>query len=481
MSLNLLGVRPTAPGFAEWEVRPYLTASLMQVKGVVPTVRGAFEVSFNLNSREANVTVPSGILAAGRVGIALVAVRAEGVSVGGSGGGGGGGGVESRPHLVTLTVNGTSTAVGPGARGQDHAVHWVEGLGAGTHTLRWRLSSDTPLHTHPEAAGANAAATLAPTPFPEPARYAMRFVGRDDATKGDWQGVYGANGFHFFHFCASGSNSSTSSTTCGVAKETQNVELRCGGANNTIRSVAFADFGTAAGDCSGSAPFAHDPTCTTPRFATTVAAQCVGARTCSVECSDYSSLGQQGCTFRADERRPVNVTLPIACDVAKTVKLAVTCTTPAPTCVESVLPPFIRAVTNAYGRGHLAPFSGGPTVAGDPRALQRFNDSAHGRSAGKLAEEVVLAVDIFTATPNAAYRLAAYFVDWESQGRAQQVSILNATDATFPIAAPSQLLERFGGGAYLVWELRGDVRLRIAHVGTYPGGADALVSGIFFD
>ena len=243
-----------------------------------------------------------------------------------------------------------------------------------------------------------------------------------------------------------------------------------------------ADFGTATGDCSGggSAPFAHDATCTTAGFAAIVAAQCVGAQNCTVECSDYTSLGQQGCTFHVDDKGAANITLPIACNVAKTVKLAVACAKPTPKCVESELPPFIKAVTNAYGRGHLEPFIGGPPVANDPRAL-RFANSTKGRSVGKLAEGVVLAVDIFATSPNVTYTLAAYFADWEHQGRAQQVSILNATDATFPIAAPSQLLESFGGGAYLIWEVRGDVRLRVAHVGTYPGGADAVVSGIFFD
>ena len=443
MSLNLLGVQPLAAGFARWEIRPLLAASLRQVNGVVPTVRGDFEVSFDLDAREANVTVPEGVETAGRVGIPLI---------GGA-------------RMVELTVNGLRAA--DGTHNDDGDVHWIKDLGVGTHALRWRLSSELSPPPPP------------PSPFPPPT-YAMKFTRRDDATKGNWQGIYGSKGYNFFHFCAS--SGASPSTTCAVTKEAQTTTLHCGGPKaNAIKAVTFADFGTPSGDCSGSAPFAHDAKCTTVGFAATVAAQCVGAQSCSVECSDYQNLDQQGCTFRADGKAAVNVTLPIACSVAKTVKLAVTCVTPTPKCVESKLPPFIREVTNAYGRGDLQAFIGGAAVANDPRALEFPNGASKQRSVGKLAEEVVLAVDIFATSPNATYTLAAYFVDWEIQGRVQQVSILNATDATFPIAAPSQLLEAFGGGAYLVWEVKGDVRLRIAHVGTYPGGADALVSGIFFD
>ena len=60
MSENLLGVKPRTPGFDSFEVAPLLTHSLPAVSGVVPTVHGAFAVSFDALNGDANVTVPKG-------------------------------------------------------------------------------------------------------------------------------------------------------------------------------------------------------------------------------------------------------------------------------------------------------------------------------------------------------------------------------------------------------------------------------------
>ena len=58
MSLNLVGVRPLAPGFSAFAVAPWASASLPVVEGTVPTVRGAFHVSVNLGARTLNTTIP---------------------------------------------------------------------------------------------------------------------------------------------------------------------------------------------------------------------------------------------------------------------------------------------------------------------------------------------------------------------------------------------------------------------------------------
>ena len=110
----------------------------------------------------------------------------------------------------------------------------------------------------------------------------MTTVGRDNATQGNWRGAYGAQGFQFYHYCASapgGGGSASVSTTCASVKETQTATLSCaGGANDAIKSITFADFGTPSGACassSGSGNFAHDSTCTTANFAAVVAAPAI--------------------------------------------------------------------------------------------------------------------------------------------------------------------------------------------------------------
>jgi len=60
MSQNLLGVKPTAPGFAEFEIKPMLTETLSAVSGTVPTVLGAFEVDIDLRGKRVMLDVPDG-------------------------------------------------------------------------------------------------------------------------------------------------------------------------------------------------------------------------------------------------------------------------------------------------------------------------------------------------------------------------------------------------------------------------------------
>jgi len=281
-------------------------------------------------------------------------------------------------------------------------------------------------------------------------------------------------------------------------KETQTATLSCaGGANDAIKAITFADFGTPSGACassSGSGNFAHDPTCMTADFAGVVAAQCVGAKRCTVECSDYTTLSQQGCTFRKDGAAAVNVTLPIACSRGpKAVKLNAQCVVPVPptpACTETRLPSFVRTVTNSYNHGKLLPFDSTVHSVNDPADTRSLQLGVASRSTGKLAGEVVFSIDIEVQDLSQQWQLSAYFVDWERQGRSQQVSILNATASTYPIAAAATLLADFGDGAYLTWNVTGSVRIRVSHVGGGPtltpvntnyGGADAIVSGIFFD
>ena len=117
------------------------------------------------------------------------------------------------------------------------------------------------------------------------------------------------------------------------------------------------------------------------------------------------------------------------------------------------------------------------TTPGEPRII------------GKLADTVIIALDVAVpqANQNRPYKLSAYFVDWERQGRVNSVTLMNATDSTFTTIAPSQLLRDFGEGVWLSWNTSGSVRIRIAHVGGDPqipaggGGSDCPISAIAFD
>lgn len=72
------------------------------------------------------------------------------------------------------------------------------------------------------------------------------------------------------------------------------------------------------------------------------------------------------------------------------------------------------------------------------------------------------------------HRFAMYFLDWERSGRVQTVEILDAaTDAVLD----TQNLSSFEEGEYLVWNIAGDVNVRM----TYISGGNANMQAIYFD
>jgi hypothetical protein len=76
-------------------------------------------------------------------------------------------------------------------------------------------------------------------------------------------------------------------------------------------------------------------------------------------------------------------------------------------------------------------------------------------------------------TDGATHELAIYLVDWDSGSRAETVQILNtATSAVLN----TQSVTSFVGGEYLVWNVSGNVTIRIIQV----AGPNAVMSGIFF-
>jgi len=63
LSEEVLGVKPTTPGFATFNVMPKLTSGVDWVKGAVPTLKGNIEISCNLKIGEIKVTVPDNTIA----------------------------------------------------------------------------------------------------------------------------------------------------------------------------------------------------------------------------------------------------------------------------------------------------------------------------------------------------------------------------------------------------------------------------------
>jgi hypothetical protein len=69
-------------------------------------------------------------------------------------------------------------------------------------------------------------------------------------------------------------------------------------------------------------------------------------------------------------------------------------------------------------------------------------------------------------------RVALYFVDWDRAGRVETLTIADAATGT---ALDSRDISNFGQGLYCIYELAGQVTIRI----TKKAGANAVLSGIF--
>jgi hypothetical protein len=67
-----------------------------------------------------------------------------------------------------------------------------------------------------------------------------------------------------------------------------------------------------------------------------------------------------------------------------------------------------------------------------------------------------------------------YAVDWDQNGRAETVDVLDATSGA---VLDHRSLSGFVNGAYLSWTVNGHVQLRV----TQTTGPNAVVSGLFFD
>jgi hypothetical protein len=270
--------------------------------------------------------------------------------------------------------------------------------------------------------------------------------------QGNWIGKYGTAGTLFFALAPPPSPTPIDPRSrCAVVGEaapnTTNMRpLVCPG-SHMIGRVVFAVFGVITGDCQHG--LGAGSTCAL-NLTRQVSAVCVGHHSCALSCVQG---GAHRCTVNGQPIIPSpdpcvgvgkHVGLQVECAAATMnrnsglgAQLAAGTTSPRrPGCdpdrsyCNASLPIWVTSVTNAYQRGRLSTFRGVNLT--DPRALENpSGGGGHGthgsRTIGALADTVIIAIDIEVDTPHRRYQLAAYFVDWEDQGRVSSVSLLNAT------------------------------------------------------
>src|SRR6185295_7159630 len=76
-------------------------------------------------------------------------------------------------------------------------------------------------------------------------------------------------------------------------------------------------------------------------------------------------------------------------------------------------------------------------------------------------------------TDGQPHRVAAYLLDWDSNGRSETIRVVDAVSGAL---LDSRSASAFHDGDYLVWTMSGHVRLDISYI----AGINPVVSGLFF-
>ena len=156
---EVLGIKPTSPGFKTYDIVPHLGRSLTRVSGKTPTPHGEIGASFDVTTGRCKVTAPAGTV--GRIGIPKVEKAITAISING-----------------TLAWDGTFHPVtGTGSVSQDSEFVYFCAVQPGDYTFEVSYSGNTPVYREP------------------PETYAGRFIQLDATTCGNWGGVYGKDGY----------------------------------------------------------------------------------------------------------------------------------------------------------------------------------------------------------------------------------------------------------------------------------------------
>lgn len=151
LSEEVLGIRPTAPGFSSFTVEPHLGLTLLRVAGSMPTPHGPISMDFNASTGTMQVTVPTGTACE-------VGIPKQGRSI------------------REVWINGNLVN---GAR-EDAQFLYLKNVRSGTASIRIRYDGAVPKYVESGR------------------RYAASFAGEDRTTAGNWPGHYGKDGFVLF-------------------------------------------------------------------------------------------------------------------------------------------------------------------------------------------------------------------------------------------------------------------------------------------
>ena len=107
----------------------------------------------------------------------------------------------------------------------------------------------------------------------------------------------------------------------------------------------------------------------------------------------------------------------------------------------------------------------------DPRALQTPDGSSRIAATWYSATSFTIAVNF---NDGKAHNIALYALDWDKQGRSEQIQITSAATGAI---LDTETISSFSSGEYLQWKVSGSVVIRATRL----SGPNAVINGLFFD
>ncbi len=164
LSEEVLGITPTAPGFSHYSILPHMGSTVTHVRGTMPTPRGPISVEFNAVTGAMSLTSPAGTVA--MLGIPKQERAIRQISLSG-----------------TVIWDGAYRKVaGIDGADEDEQFVYLTGIKPGQYTFHIRYHGSVPKYVEPTA------------------RYAASFIKEDTATRGNWPGTYGTDGYVLFNY-----------------------------------------------------------------------------------------------------------------------------------------------------------------------------------------------------------------------------------------------------------------------------------------
>ncbi len=161
---EVVGIRPTTPGFGTVDIFPHLGRKLTWASGTTPTLKGDISARFDVSSGKCSVSVPSGVTA--RVGIPKVERTVKSIAING-----------------VLAWDGKyHPTPSIGGAGENADFVCFTSVQPGNYDFLVSYTGTTPSAVDPVAV------------FP------VKFVGEDAATRGNWGGKYGVDGYVLFNY-----------------------------------------------------------------------------------------------------------------------------------------------------------------------------------------------------------------------------------------------------------------------------------------